>query len=84
MIPNRLGEMLGSGQFGVWKSKGGDVEVAVKSLKIESTKEEKIKFLQEGTVQSSRSSHNIWNSNKGGPCKYLFATVSLFLTTVAM
>lgn len=51
----RLGEMLGSGQFGdvfrgVWKSNDGDVEVAVKTLKEEAGDEDRIKFLQEATI----------------------------------
>ena len=54
-MPNRFGEMLGSGQFGevfrgVWKRENGDIEVAVKTLKKETGEAEKIKFLQEAAI----------------------------------
>ena len=55
IIPNRFGEMLGSGQFGevfrgVWKKEDGDIEVAVKTLKKETGEADKIKFLQEAAI----------------------------------
>ena len=54
-MPNRFGEMLGSGQFGevfrgVWKREDGDIEIAVKTLKKETGEAEKIKFLQEAAI----------------------------------
>ena len=46
---------LGSGHFGkvykgMWSSPAGDIEVAIKTLKHNSKKEDKVKFLQEAAI----------------------------------
>ena len=55
-------EYLGSGQFAtvnkaMWKTSGGEVLVAVKTLKKEASNEEKIKFLQEAAI--NRQFHHL-------------------------
>ena len=60
----RLTTELGSGQFGrvnrgVWHSPGGAVDVAVKTLKEESTEEQRIKFLQEAAIMGQFHHPNI-------------------------
>ena len=57
-------EHLGSGQFAtvnkaMWKTSGGEVLVAVKMLKKEASKEEKIKFLQEAAINGQFHHLNI-------------------------
>ena len=57
-------EHLGSGQFAtvnkaVWKTSGGEVLVAVKMIKKEASKEEKIKFLQEAAINGQFHHLNI-------------------------
>ena len=57
--------MLGSGQFGVVyqgvlvNGEGEEVEVAVKTLKEGSEKEEKVKFLQEAAIMGQFKHHNV-------------------------
>ena len=58
--------MLGSGQFGtVYKGVlgsgegGGEVEVAVKTLKEGSGEEDKVKFLQEAAIMGQFKHHNV-------------------------
>ena len=57
--------MLGSGQFGVvykgilTSGEGEEVEVAVKTLKEGSGKEEKVKFLQEAAIMGQFKHHNV-------------------------
>ena len=56
--------MLGSGQFGtVYKgvlgSGGGEVEVAVKTLKEGSGEEDRVKFLQEAAIMGQFKHHNV-------------------------
>ena len=58
--------MLGSGQFGaVYKGVlgnsegGGEVEVAVKTLKEGSGEEERVKFLQEAAIMGQFKHHNV-------------------------
>ena len=61
----RLGDYLGSGQFGtvykgVWKSQTrGEVQVAVKTLNEGSTKNDKIKFLQEAAIMAQFKHPNV-------------------------
>ena len=60
----RITTELGSGQFGrvnsgVWHSPGGPVDVAVKTLKEESTEEQMIKFLQEAAIMGQFHHPNI-------------------------
>ena len=60
-VNNRLGDLLGSGQFGtVYKgvlgSGGGEVEVAVKTLK---EGEDRVKFLQEAAIMGQFKHHNV-------------------------
>ncbi len=60
----RLGEKLGSGQFGVvykgvWQSSAGDVEVAVKTLKEGSGEGDKVKFLQEAAIMGQFKHSNV-------------------------
>ena len=60
----RISTELGSGQFGrvnkgVWHSSGGPVNVAIKTLKAESTEEEMIKFLQEAAIMGQFYHPNI-------------------------
>ena len=61
----RLGDQLGSGQFGVvykgvWQSSSsGDVAVAVKTLKEGSGETEKIKFLQEAAIMGQFKHANV-------------------------
>ena len=59
-----LGGLLGSGQFGtVYKgvlgSGGGEVEVAVKTLKEGSGEEDRVKFLQEAAIMGQFKHHNV-------------------------
>ena len=56
--------MLGSGQFGtvykgVLDSGGGEVEVAVKTLKEGSGEEDRVKFLQEAAIMGQFIHHNV-------------------------
>ena len=58
--------MLGSGQFGtVYKGVlgsgggGGEVEVAVKTLKEGSGEEDRVKFLQEAAIMGQFKHHNV-------------------------
>jgi serine/threonine protein kinase len=60
----RLGEKLGSGQFGnvlkgVWHSSRGKVAVAVKTLKEGSKKEDRVKFLQEAAIMGQFKHPNV-------------------------
>ena len=60
----RLGDLLGSGQFGmvykgVLQSTGGEVEVAVKTLKEGSKKEDRVKFLQEAAIMGQFKHPNV-------------------------
>ena len=62
----RLGDLLGSGQFGtVYKGVlgsgegGGEVEVAVKTLKEGSGEEDRVKFLQEAAIMGQFKHHNV-------------------------
>ena len=60
----RLGDLLGSGQFGmvykgVLQSAGGEVEVAVKTLKEGSDKEDRVKFLQEAAIMGQFKHPNV-------------------------
>ena len=61
----RLSSVLGSGQFGVVyrgalvNGEGEEVEVAVKTLKEGSGKEEKVKFLQEAAIMGQFKHHNV-------------------------
>ena len=61
----RLTTKLGSGQFGVvykgvWKSPyGGEVEVAVKTLKEGSGEEDRVKFLQEAAIMGQFKHTNV-------------------------
>ena len=61
----RLGDRLGSGQFGV-VYKGvlqspelGEVDVAVKTLKEGSEEEDRVKFLQEAAIMGQFKHHNV-------------------------
>ena len=61
-----LGGLLGSGQFGmVYKGVlgssegGGEVEVAVKTLKEGSGEEDRVKFLQEAAIIGQFKHHNV-------------------------
>ena len=64
---NRMGDSLGSGQFGVvnrgrWLAAGGGrgpVEVAIKTLRPESREEDKLKFLQEAAINGQFRHPNI-------------------------
>ena len=61
---HRLGDLLGSGQFGlvykgVMEAGGGEVEVAVKTLKEGSEKEDRVKFLQEAAIMAQFKNPNI-------------------------
>ena len=62
---HRLGSVLGSGQFGVVyngvlkNGEGEEVEVAVKTLKEGSEKEEKVRFLQEAAIMGQFKHHNV-------------------------
>ena len=52
---NSITEEIGSGEFGtvykgVWNSSSGLIDVAIKKLKENFAKEEKVKFLQEGAI----------------------------------
>ena len=56
--------MLGSGQFGdvykgIWEHTAGDVEVAVKTLKKEAIKEDRVKFLQEAAIMGQFRHPNV-------------------------
>ena len=56
--------MLGSGQFGtvnkgVWHSPSGTLEVAIKMLKLSAAEEDRIKFLQEGTIMGQFKHPNV-------------------------
>ena len=61
----RLGDAIGSGQFGnvrsaVWlKDDGQKIEVALKTLQEGATKQEKIKFLQEAVIMSQFNHSNV-------------------------
>ncbi len=62
---NRVQEQIGSGQFGrvykgVWQSPGGgEVEVAVKTLKEGSGEEDRVKFLQEAAIMGQFKHPNV-------------------------
>ena len=63
---HRVGDSLGSGQFGVvhrgrWAGGGGGapVEVAIKTLRPESRQEDKLKFLQEAAINGQFRHPNI-------------------------
>ena len=65
MTTTRLGDRLGSGQFGV-VYKGvlqspelGEVDVAVKTLKEGSGEEDRVKFLQEAAIMGQFKHHNV-------------------------
>ena len=60
----RFGNLLGSGQFGmvykgVLQSAGVEVEVAVKTLKEGSDKEDRVKFLQEAAIMGQFKHPNV-------------------------
>ena len=61
----RLGERLGSGQFGtvykgVWQSSSrGGVDVAVKTLKEGSGEKDRVKFLQEAAIMGQFKHPNV-------------------------
>ena len=66
LILCRLGDLLGPGQFGtVYKGVlangegGGEVEVAVKTLKEGSGEEDRVKFLQEAAIMGQFKHHNV-------------------------
>ena len=74
--------MLGSGQFGtVYKGVlgsgegGGEVEVAVKTLKEGSGEEDRVKFLQEAAIMGQFKHHNVVTMygvvTDGEPVSYL-------------
>ena len=55
---------LGSGHFGnvdkgMWHSPGGLVEVAIKTLRVEASEKEKVKFLQEAAIMGQFHHPNI-------------------------
>lgn len=55
---------MGSGQFGtvnkaVWKSRSGEVEVAVKMIKAGASETEKVKFLQEAAINGQFHHPNV-------------------------
>ncbi len=59
---HRLKEEIGSGQFGIvskgeWQSRDCPIEVAVKTLKSNSSQEDKIKFLQEAAIMGQFANH---------------------------
>ena len=61
---HRLGEKLGSGQFGtvdkgVWQSPAGPVEVAVKTLKEGASEQDRVKFLQEAAISGQFHHPNV-------------------------
>ena len=76
----RLTNQLGSGQFGVvykgvWNSPyGGDMEVAVKTLKEGSGEEDRVKFLQEAAIMGQFKHPNVVTLygvvSKGEPVSY--------------
>ena len=60
----RLGEKLGSGQFGtvnkgMWQSPAGPVEVAVKTLKEGASEQDRVKFLQEAAISGQFHHPNV-------------------------
>ena len=60
----RLLEQLGSGQFGqvckgLWKFSGCTMEIAVKTLKPNTTEEDRVKFLQEAAIMGQFNHPNI-------------------------
>ena len=61
----RLGEVLGTGNFGTVNkglmkpSGGGEVEVAVKTLKEGSGEEDRVKFLQEAAIMGQFKHPNV-------------------------
>ncbi len=73
--------MLGSGQFGmVYKGVltlggGGEMEVAVKTLKEGSKEEDRVKFLQEAAIMGQFRNPNVINMfgcvTDGEPVRYL-------------
>ena len=61
---SRITKHLGAGQFGtvtkgVWESHYGSIEVAVKMLQPQASKEEKVKFLQEAAIMGQFLHPNI-------------------------
>ena len=59
-----LGDMLGSGQFGevykgVWERNKNSVEVAIKTLKEDSSEDDKVKFLQEAAIMCQFKHPNV-------------------------
>jgi serine/threonine protein kinase len=64
IVSYSLGNRLGSGEFGVvykgvWLSPSGDVDVAVKTLKEGSGKEDRVKFLQEAAIMGQFKHPNV-------------------------
>lgn len=62
----RITEPLGTGQFGtvnkgIWQSPNGTVEVAVKMLKDGAGEDDKVKFLQEATINGQFKHPNVVN-----------------------
>ena len=60
----RVSEHLGSGQFGtvdkgIWNTKKGPVDVAIKTLKGSATEEEEVKFLQEAMINGQFHHQNV-------------------------
>ena len=61
---NRVTDVLGDGQFGtvrkgVWRSKAGPLDVAVKTLKSGSEERDKVKFLQEAAIMAQFKHPNV-------------------------
>ena len=65
MFPSRVIELLGAGQFGqvnrgIWQNQaGGEVEVAIKTLKKGVIEEDKVRFLQEAAISGQFQHPNV-------------------------
>ena len=64
MIQYRIGQKLGSGQFGVvsrgmWESPKGALDVAVKELQAGASEDETVKFLQEAAINGQFRHPNV-------------------------
>ena len=64
MVDYRIGDSIGSGQFGVvskgvWESPKGAMDVAVKQLQPGASEEEKVKFLQEAAINGQFRHPNV-------------------------
>ena len=91
----RLCGLLGSGQFGtVYKGVlgsgegGGEVEVAVKTLKEGSGEEDRVKFLQEAAIMGQFKHHNVVTMygvvTDGEPVRELGPSNNIFVFTVCI